>query len=242
MAGFAGPDMIAPMSVLPPLRPPGLPIETDDAAPPAILLVDDHDLFRAALRQLIEGHGFRVVGDCRCDAAAIDMARRTRANIVLIDAVDDRGSSSSDLIANLAIEVPHAGIIIFTRSQERADIYATLRAGARGYVAKSQPMDVLAEAINAVHAGNGWIQPSTIATVLEFLRTGNMPMISRKDMSDREIEVISLLARGHENNEIAELLGISGKTVKNHVSNILAKLEMNNRVQLAVFAVRTGIA
>ena len=232
--------MIATMSVLPQAlsTPPGSPERT----PPAILLVDDHDLFRAALRQLIEGHGFRVVGDSRCDASSIDMARRTKANIVLMDAVDDGGTSSADLIATFASELPDAGVIIFTRSERRADIYATLRAGARGYVAKSQPIDVLADAINSVHAGNGWIQPSTIATVLEFLRTGNMPMISRKDMSDREIEVIALVARGYENNEIAEMLGISGKTVKNHVSNILSKLDMTNRVQLAVFAVRTGIA
>lgn len=232
--------MIVPMSVLP-MALGGSP-DAEVITPPAILLVDDHDLFRAALRQLIEGHGFRVVGDSRCDSSALDMARRTKANVILMDAIDDRGNSSSDLIAKFARDVPHAGVIVFTRSDERADIYATLRAGARGYVAKAQPMDVLAEAIRAVHKGDGWIQSQTIATVLEFLRTGNMPMISRKDMSDREIEVIAMLARGYENNEIAEQLGISGKTVKNHVSNILAKLEMTNRVQLAVFAVRTGIA
>lgn len=211
-------------------------------APPAVLLVDDHDLFRAGLRTLLEGQDVRVVGDSRCDGSALEMARRTRANIILLDTSTVDGASTASLVRRFAELDPEIGVLLFTRSNEPADVYSCLRAGARGYLAKGQPVDVLCSAIAAVRAGHGWLQPETVARVLEFIRTGNLPIVTHRDMSEREIEVLRLLANGLENNEIAERLEISGKTVKNHVSNILTKLEMTNRVQAAVYAVRTGIA
>lgn len=212
------------------------------ARPAAVLIVDDHDLFRAGLRTLLEGQGLRVVGDSRCEPSALEMARRTRATIVVLDTATVDGTSTARLVEQLGEQLPDIGVLMFTRSTDPSDVYASLRAGARGYVGKGQPVDVVVEAIRTIHAGHGWIQPSTIATVLEFIRTGNLPMIARTEMSDRELEVLRLLARGLENAEIAEQLGLSSKTVKNHVSNILMKLELDNRVQAAVFAVRTGIA
>ena len=232
--------MIPTMSA--PAMPQSSPGTDEIARPPAVLIVDDHDLFRAGLRTLLEGQGLRVVGDSRCERSAIEMARRTRTNVVLLDTATVDGTSTADIVVQLGEQLPDVGIVMFTRSTDPADIYASLRSGARGYVGKYQPIDTLAEAIRAVHAGHAWIQPETIVTVLEFIRTGNLPMVARTEMSDRELEVLRLLARGLENTEIAEELGLSSKTVKNHVSNILTKLEMNNRVQAAVFAVRTGIA
>lgn len=213
----------------------------ESARPPAVLIVDDHDLFRAGLRTLLETHGLRVVGDTRCEASAIEMARRTKTSIALVDAATVDGTSTSEIVAGLHERLPGIGIVMFTRSTDPADVYASLRAGSRGYVGKSQPIDTLVEAIRTVHAGHAWIQPETIVTVLEFIRTGNLPMVARTEMSDRELEVLRLIARGLENTEIAEQLALSSKTVKNHVSNILTKLGVNNRVQAAVFAIRTGI-
>lgn len=212
------------------------------ALAPAVLLVDDHDLFRAGLRQLLEAQGVRVVGDTRCDPGAIEMGRRTRATVALFDTQSVDGSTTSALLEKFTNDLPHTGVVMFTRSTAPADVYRAVRAGARGYLAKDAPVEQLAGAIRAVHAGAAWMQPTVIATVLEFIRTGQLPITPRTDMSDREIEVLRLIAVGHDNNDIAAELGISAKTVKNHVSSILMKLQLTNRVQAAVFAVRSGLA
>lgn len=211
------------------------------ARTPAILLVDDHDLFRAGLRSLLATHQVRVVGDSRCDPTAVGMATRTRASVVVIDSNTTDERSTAPLVRAFLDAIPEIGVIVFTRSVERPDIYAAIRAGARGYVGKSQPIDRLVEAIEEVHAGNAWFQPETLRTTLEFIRTGEVPMVGAHTLSERELDVVRLVADGLENSEIGEILGLSAKTVKNHVSNILAKLGVANRVHLAVFAVRSGI-
>ena len=211
-------------------------------AAPAVLLVDDHDLFRAGLRQLLKAQGVRVVGDSRCEPSAIDMARRTRTTVALFDSHDVDGASTAPLIETFTTELPETGVVMFTRSTEREDVYAAIRAGARGYLAKGAPVEQLAGAIRAVHAGAAWMQPTVIATALEFIRTGQLPITPRSNMSEREMEVLRLIAEGLDNNNIAATLGISAKTVKNHVSSILMKLGLTNRVQAAVFAVRSGLS
>jgi DNA-binding NarL/FixJ family response regulator len=209
---------------------------------PAVLLVDDHDLFRTGLRQLLEAQGVRVVGDTRCTPSAIDMGRRTRTTVALFDTQTVDGASTAPLVDDFTRELADVGVVMFTRSTERVDIYQSIRAGARGYLAKGAPIELLAQAIRTVHEGAAWMQPSVIATALEFIRTGQLPITPRSSMSEREIEVLRLVAEGMDNNEISGELGISPKTVKNHVSSILMKLGLTNRVQAAVFAVRSGIS
>jgi NarL family two-component system response regulator LiaR len=215
-----------------------------EAEPPAaaILLVDDHDLFRAGLRTLLETQGLRVVGDTRCDATAIDMGRRTRATVALVDTASVEGTSTTPIVEAFAERLPDMSVIMFTRSSDRTDVFRAIRAGARGYVFKGSPVEDLATAIETVRRGAAWLQPTIQSIVLEFVRTGQLPIQPRVDMSEREIEVLLHVAEGLDNNEIAARLGISGKTVKNHVSSILTKLGLTNRVQAAVFAVRSGIA
>ena len=213
-----------------------------DTRAPAVILVDDHDLFRAGLRTLVEGQGIRVVGDTRCDPSAIEMARRTKATVALVDTTTVDGASNAHLVAGLIEQLPEIGVAIFTRSVERVDIFHAVRAGARAYVAKNAPVEDLATAIRAVHAGNAWMSPEVLATTLDFIHAGNLPLVPTSGMSEREVEVLQLVAVGLENNEIAVELGISAKTVKNHVSSILMKLNVSNRVQAAIFAVRTGLA
>ncbi|MBC7461116.1 MAG: response regulator transcription factor [Thermoleophilia bacterium] len=213
-----------------------------DTRAPAVILVDDHDLFRAGLRTLIEGQGLRVVGDTRCDPSAIEMARRTKATVALVDTSTADGASNAHLVAALVEQLPDIGVAIFTRSLERVDIFHAVRAGARAYVAKNAPVEDLAAAIRAVHGGAAWMSPEVLATTLDFLHKGNLPLTTAAGMSEREVEVLQLVAVGLENNEIAVKLGISSKTVKNHVSSILMKLSVSNRVQAAIFAVRSGLA
>lgn len=210
--------------------------------PPAVILIDDHDLFRAGLRTLVEGQGLRVVGDTRCEPSALEMARRTRATVALLDTATADGASNTPLVEALIEQLPGIAVVMFTRSTDRADIFHSVRAGARAYVTKNAPVEQLATAIRAAHAGQAWMNPEVLATTLEFIHAGNLPLTPASGMSEREVQVLQLMATGLENNEIAAELGISAKTVKNHVSSILMKLGVSNRVQAAIFAVRTGIA
>lgn len=212
------------------------------AAPLTLMLVDSHDLFRAGLRMLLEGEGMRVVADAPADERAIDVARRTRPDVILADVAQSGASDASALLARLLEDLPDSSIVVFSQSLDDVDIYAAIRAGARGYVLKDTPITDLIGACKAVHAGHACLSPQASSAVIGFLRTGRIPVRSHGDMSDRELDVLRLIAIGRDNNQIADELSISAKTVKNHVSSIFLKLGMQNRVQAAVYAVRTGLA
>lgn len=210
-------------------------------AVPTILLADDHDLFRAGLRKLLEGEQLRVVADCRANAGMLDMVRRTKPTVVMLDIATADGSDTS-LLAQLTTEFPDVNAMVFTRAASDVDIHQALRAGARGYVMKETAIGDLAGAIRSIARGNAIMSPQVATTVVEMIRTGTVPRTSHGGMSERELDVLRLLAQGYDNNQIAEELGISAKTVKNHVSSIFMKLDMTNRVQAAVYAVRSGLA
>lgn len=236
------------------------------ADPPAVLIIDDHDLFRAGLRTLLENEGLRVVGDMRCDGSVRDMVRRTRPTVVIVDALTANGDGTDSVIKTVTTPVaptepvpaPHHGTaaphaapllppptpaaLVFTRATAARDLYRCVRAGARGFVAKGADVRELAKAVTILHGGLSYLSPHMTHVALHLLRTGRLPLIARSEMSERELDVLRLLAQGLENTEIATRLGISAKTVKNHVSAILVKLGLTNRVQAAVYAVRVGIA
>lgn len=227
-------------------------------APPAVMLIDDHDLFRAGLRTLLEKEGMRVVGDMRCDGAAADMVRRTRPTVVIVDALTANGEGTQAIIQTITTPPkqhvdgdpePVAGVLppptpaalVFSRATTAGDLYRCIRAGARGYLPKDATVADLATAIRTLHTGWSYLTPKMTHMALHFLRSGRMPLISRTEMSERELDVLRLVAQGLDNNDVAASLGISAKTVKNHVSAIFVKLGLTNRVQAAVYAVRTGI-
>lgn len=208
---------------------------------PTLMLIDDHDLYRAGLRTLLEGEQIRVLADTRADITrAIPLAERTRPDIVLLD-IDGTSGDTSELIRAIRDSLPESRVMIVTRSLDAGHIYRAVRAGARGYVTKETGIADLAGACRAVHAGQACMSPQAALAIMEIIRTGRVPHDDRSDMSDREMDVLRLLADGLDNNQIAERLSISAKTVKNHVSSIFGKLGLNNRVQAAVYAVRAGI-
>ena len=209
---------------------------------PTLMLIDDHDLYRAALRAMLENEHVRVLADTRSDAAtARAVAERTRPEVILMDIAGSSGDTS-ELISDLVESLPDSGVIVLTRSLEDQHIHAAVRAGARGYVMKETPIADLAGACRAVHAGQACMSPQAATRMMEFIRTGRMPYTAPHDMSERELDVLRLIAQGLDNNQIADELTISAKTVKNHVSSIFVKLNLQNRVQAAVFAVRSGLA
>lgn len=209
---------------------------------PSVLLVDAHDLFRAGLRTLLEAEGVQVVADTSSPQRAVEFVELRSVNVALVDPAL-RTAAGGDLISELAERAPQLPVAALTTATDDLTISAAVAAGVRGYILKDIPVPQLVTALRAIGSGGAWISPPIAARLLEFMRSGNRPQPrEHTQMSERELEVLRLIATGLDNNQIAAELNISAKTVKNHVSSIFAKLDLQNRVQAAVFAVRSGIA
>jgi two-component system, NarL family, response regulator LiaR len=211
-----------------------------------LLVVDDHDLFRAGLASLLSAEdGIEVVGQASGGKMGVRLATELRPDVVLMDVrmPDLGGPEATRLILE---REPDIKVLALTVSSEDADVSAALQAGAVGFLAKDTPIDSLVVAVNAAASGAAWLSPRAAEVVLGRIRTvAPPPSVDAKpleQLSERELDVLRLIADGMENAEIAETLSISPRTAKNHVSNILAKLGLPSRVQAAVYAVRQGVS
>lgn len=211
-----------------------------------LLVVDDHDLFRAGLASLLSAEdGIDVVGQASGGKMGVRLATELRPDVVLMDVrmPDLGGPEATRLILE---REPDIKVLALTVSSDDADVSAVLQAGAVGFLAKDTPIDSLVVAVNAAASGAAWLSPRAAEVVLGRIRTvAPAPppdTKSLKQLSEREIDVLRLIATGMENAEIADALNISPRTAKNHVSNILAKLGLPSRVQAAVYAVRQGVS
>lgn len=206
-----------------------------------VMLVDDHDLFRAGLRQLLEKEGIRVACDCPSGKRALDLTRKYKPDVVLLDFAME-SDVGIDLAARLVELFPSIPIIVLSLSDAATQIYGAVRAGVRGYMFKGTPTPELVAGIRAVAAGEACLAYGAASTLMKIVHTGDIPRVLDTELSEREIEVIRQMAAGYDNKRIAAEMNISAKTVKNHVATIFTKLGMNNRVQAAVWAVRSGLA
>ncbi|HEX3976177.1 MAG TPA: response regulator transcription factor [Solirubrobacteraceae bacterium] len=211
-----------------------------------LLVVDDHDLFRAGLASLLSAEdGIEVVGQASGGKMGVRLATELRPDVVLMDVrmPDLGGPDATRLILE---REPGIKVLALTVSSDDADVSAVLQAGAVGFLAKDTPIDSLVVAVNAAASGAAWLSPRAAEVVLGRIRTvAPAPPPDSKSLeqlSEREIDVLRLIATGMENAEIADALNISPRTAKNHVSNILAKLGLPSRVQAAVYAVRQGVS
>ena len=218
-------------------------------APPApdawrVLLVDDHDLFRTGLRTLLEEQGVHVVGEAANGAAAVRAVRELTPDVVVMD-LNMPGVSGAEATRQIAAIAPLTRVLVLTISDEDADVLEAILAGACGYLLKDASIEELLRGIGAAAVGESLISPHIASKVLQRVRaTSAQPeaeAVIRSELSEREIEVLKLIANGQDNADIAGVLHISPKTVKNHISNILMKLQIENRIQAAVYAVRSGI-
>ena len=212
------------------------------------LIVDDHALFRRGLEiVLVSEPDIEVVGQAGDGTEAVQKAGESVPDIVLMDV---RMPRSSGIQACRAIKdvAPSAKIIILTMSDEEEDLFEAIRAGASGYLLKDIPLDDLAEAVRSVHGGQSLISPSMAGKLLtEFAtlarRDAEEPprQVPAPKLTDREMQVLKLVARGMNNRDIAKELFISDNTVKNHVRNILEKLQIHSRMEAVMVAVREKI-
>jgi len=210
-----------------------------------VMLVEDHSMVRQGLKQLIElENDIKVVAEAADGIQAVDFYQIEKPDIVLMDInmPKKNGLQALELIKQ---RDPNAKIIMLTIHQDKEYLFQSLQLGASGYVLKDADGYVLIEAIRKVFSGETYIQPSMAKElVIEFkkyLQSGKTA--SKKDcvLSDRELEILRLIAKGFLNKEIAKTLYISEKTVKNHVSNIFKKLKVSDRTQAAVFALKHNI-
>ena len=219
------------------------PAVTHDAV--RVLIVDDHDLFRAGLRQLLEEQErVHVVGEASGGAQAVQLVSESAPDVVVMD-LNMPGMSGVEATRQISSLAPLTRVVVLTISDQDSDVMDAILAGACGYLLKDSSIQELMAGIRAASHGESLISPTIAAKVLQRVRaTSTQPEIAntiRAELSDREIEVLKLIANGKDNAVIAAELHISPKTVKNHISNILMKLQIDNRIQAAVYAVRSGI-
>ncbi|MGW7197686.1 response regulator [Streptomyces chryseus] len=216
-----------------------------DAARPSkngirVLLVDDHQVVRRGLRTFLEVQDdIEVVGEAADGAEGVARAEELRPDVVLMD-IKMPGTDGIDALRKLRELANPARVLIVTSFTEQRTVVPALRAGASGYVYKDVDPDALAGAIRSVHAGHVLLQPE-VAGALLAQEDGNGGTGRGSTLTEREREVLTLIADGRSNREIARALVLSEKTVKTHVSNILMKLDVSDRTQAALWAVRHGI-
>ena len=209
-----------------------------------VLLVDDHDLFRTGLRTLLEEQGVHVVAEAASGSDAVRAVRELSPDVVVMD-LNMPGITGVEATRQIKRISPLTRVLVLTISDQDADVMDAIFAGASGYLLKDASIHELIRGIRAAGIGESLISPHIASKVLQRVRASSgQPEIAetiRAELSDREIEVLKLIANGHDNAHIAAELHISPKTVKNHISNILMKLQIDNRIQAAVYAVRSGI-
>jgi two-component system nitrate/nitrite response regulator NarL len=207
-----------------------------------LLIVDNHTLFRQGLVSLLQSEpGFQVIGEAGSGEEALDLARQLQPDVVLMD-VKMPGIGGVEATRRLLELMPPARVLMLTVSEEEESLFAAIHAGARGYILKNANADELLEGIRRVHAGEAMISPAMTFRLMQVLRSGGAPAsASELPLTPREQDVFHLLVRGASNREIAESLTISENTVKTHVRNILDKLELDNRVEVAAFARRFNL-
>lgn len=209
-----------------------------------VLLVDDHDLFRTGLRNLLEEQGVDVVAEASGGSEALRAVRELTPDVVVMD-LNMPGMSGVEATRHISRDAPLTRVIVLTISDEEQDVMNAILAGACGYLLKDASIQELVRGIEAAAVGESLISSHIAGKVLQHVRaTTAAPEAAatiRAELSDREIQVLKLIANGKDNAMIAGELHISPKTVKNHISNILMKLQIENRIQAAVYAVRSGI-
>ena len=209
----------------------------------SVVVIDDHDLFRGGLRDILEAEGLKVVGEASDAARGIELIANVAPDVAVMD-LNMPGMSGVEATREVTARMPITKVLVLTIQADDENIMEAMMAGASGYLLKDSSVEELVGGIRAAARGESSISPRIAARLLSRMREGggkSAPEALQAELSEREIEVLKLLAEGKGNAEIATDLFISPKTVKNHIASILVKLQMENRIQAAVYAVRAGI-
>jgi DNA-binding NarL/FixJ family response regulator len=205
-----------------------------------VLVVDDHFVVRKGVCALLMDAGdIAVAGEARDGQEAIEQARLLKPQVILMDLRLPGGLDGVEATRAILAEQPDVGVVVLTGSNADAQVLAAVQAGALGYLAKTSEREQLLAAIRQVARGDPWLPPRLTRKLLAHLKPGSG--VPADPLTDREMEVLRLLAQGKSNQQIAEGLNISEVTVRTHVSHIFAKLGAGNRVEAALYALRAGV-
>ena len=213
----------------------------DGSEPVRVLVVDDQELFRRGLTMLLSSEeGIEVVGEAGDGVEGTTLAESVAPDVVLLDVRMPRRSGIEACLA-IKASVPSAKIIMLTVSDEEADLYEAVKSGASGYLLKDSSIEEVAQAVRVVSEGQSLISPSMAVKLIDEFKQMSRPekgQVPGVRLTDRELEVLRLVATGMNNREIAKQLVISENTVKNHVRNILEKLQLHSRMEAVMYAVK----
>ena len=215
--------------------------QEDTGDPIDVLVVDDHQLFRTGLAELLSEQGLHVVGTAADGATALELVEEHAPDVVLMD-LDMPGLSGVDTTRRIAEIAPRTRVVVLTIDACEESVVDAIGAGACGYLLKGTSLQSLVAGIKAAVAGESLLSAGVGAKLFERLRADDRRTAAEQgiynELSQREIEILKLLAGGMRNAEIAQELFISPHTVRSHISNILAKLQIGNRIEAAAFAIR----
>ena len=209
-----------------------------------ILLCDDHAVVRMGLKMLVNNNkDIEVIGEASEGDEAIRLAQELKPNVVIMDLSMPHGKDGLTATAELKKLMPEIAILILTMHDDEEYLFRAIQVGASGCILKSAPQEELLGAIRSVSNGNAYLHPSATKRLMEeyigSVKQGNSDTFNL--LSDREKEVLTLIAKGFSNKEIAEKLFISVKTVETHKSNLMEKLQMKTRPELVAFALKKGL-
>jgi DNA-binding NarL/FixJ family response regulator len=210
-----------------------------------LIIVDDHTLFREGIKKILAlEKDIEIVGEAFDGEEVISVLNHCQPDIMLLDIKMER-VNGLQVLPRIVEQFPLLKVIILTAQVTSAESVKAIRDGARGIILKHAASEFLIKGIRKVAEGELWADSSTMTQVVDSLsrkyRVDRSPEKGRKELSEREIEVVTLVASGHRNKEIANKFFISEQTVKTHLSNIFQKLEVNDRLELALYAMRNGL-
>lgn len=207
-----------------------------------VLVVDDHPVVRRGIRSLLaEEEGFEVVGEAANGKEALEQVEKLHPDVILMDLVMPE-MSGVEAIQRITVNHPEARILVMTSFAADDKVFPSIKAGALGYLLKDSDPEDLLHMIRQVYRGELSIHPTIARKVIQELNRPAQEPLTPSPLTEREVEILQLLAQGVENKEIARRLVLREATVRTHVSNILSKLHLANRVQATLYALRKGIA
>jgi DNA-binding NarL/FixJ family response regulator len=215
-----------------------------NSAPIRVVIADDQPAMRNALRIIVEAGAMLVVGDASDGNEALLTCMRERPDVVLMD-IRMPGRDGLSATAELTRSLPATRVIVLTTFDDDASLFGALRSGATGFLLKNTPPEDLQAAVLRAAVGDAVLDPTVLARVMREAAKSNHPVPDNNDigsLTEREKDVLWLVAQGHTNSEIARRLGISHATAKTHVSSVITKLGVRDRVQAAIHAHHNGLA